>query len=672
MTGMIGIILDSAWKGTAVFAAAAVPALILRRASASARHLVWAAALGAALAVPFLSRAVPQWKVPVWSYDPASTVVFRIDAIPSAAGVVESNVAQSAAGPDRTGWPVRIARGAGGAPLIVVLWFCGMGVVLFRMAAGRAALSAVRRRSTPAGEPVRALARGLARDQGIERPVEILKTSSAMIPVTWGVLRPAILLPEPLLVDAAGLRVTLTHELAHIARWDYLWQRLGDITCALYWFHPLAWFARREALRLRERACDDIVLRAGARPSDYAARLLDLARSLSCPRLCGVPAISQCAQLEIRLRAILDPRVRHGGLSRRAAAAVAVLAGLAALAIAPVRPAAAAGPFAGKAGPAGAVVQGTEARDYEVLDARGAEAIKAFDFQGALLSYEQSLRARARFGQNSLEYATGLANLAHAYHAWGHLGDAATYAAQALPLLERNAGGSDTALFEPLYILGLNEHASGGGQAEAYYQRALTVARSSAVPGSATGLAWNALATLKAKGHDVSGALGCLDQGLSAIAGEDSSAKLVLLRNRAAALRELGRTAEADANEAQMRELGESIARAAKPPTQEGAPADAGAPYRVGHGVSAPAVVEKAEPGYSSEARVQHVQGTVVLSIVIGSDGSVQKMRMLRPLGFGLDNEAMETVRRWKFEPGKKEGEPVAVQATVEVNFRLM
>jgi TonB family protein len=96
-----------------------------------------------------------------------------------------------------------------------------------------------------------------------------------------------------------------------------------------------------------------------------------------------------------------------------------------------------------------------------------------------------------------------------------------------------------------------------------------------------------------------------------------------------------------------------------------------GGPYRVGGGVSAPRILFAPDPDYSEEARKAKYQGTVVLWVVVGPDGRPRDVRVQRSLGLGLDEKAMEAVRSWKFEPARKDGQPVAVQINVEVNFRL-
>jgi periplasmic protein TonB len=97
-----------------------------------------------------------------------------------------------------------------------------------------------------------------------------------------------------------------------------------------------------------------------------------------------------------------------------------------------------------------------------------------------------------------------------------------------------------------------------------------------------------------------------------------------------------------------------------------------GGVYRIGGGVSAPVPIFKPEPEYSEEARKAKFQGAVLLAIVILPDGTTTNIRVVRPLGLGLDEKAIEAVRKWRFRPSLKDGKPVPVSANVEVNFRLL
>jgi TonB family protein len=96
-----------------------------------------------------------------------------------------------------------------------------------------------------------------------------------------------------------------------------------------------------------------------------------------------------------------------------------------------------------------------------------------------------------------------------------------------------------------------------------------------------------------------------------------------------------------------------------------------GLAFRVGNGVKPPKALFQPDPEYSEVARAAKFQGIVTLFVVVGSDGGVQKISIHRPIGMGLDERAVATVKTWRFEPALRDGVPVAVQINVEVNFRL-
>jgi TonB family protein len=87
-------------------------------------------------------------------------------------------------------------------------------------------------------------------------------------------------------------------------------------------------------------------------------------------------------------------------------------------------------------------------------------------------------------------------------------------------------------------------------------------------------------------------------------------------------------------------------------------------------GVTPPEVVKKKNPKYTREAREAELEGLVMVEADIGPDGCVHNARVLRPLGMGLDERAVDAVKKWKFKPAMKDGNPVWMQVTVEVLFR--
>jgi TonB family protein len=100
-------------------------------------------------------------------------------------------------------------------------------------------------------------------------------------------------------------------------------------------------------------------------------------------------------------------------------------------------------------------------------------------------------------------------------------------------------------------------------------------------------------------------------------------------------------------------------------------PPDSSEAMHIGPGVTPPRLIHKIEPEYSPEARADHVQGTVILQLVVNEKGRPADISVISPLGFGLDEQAQDAVAKWEFVPGMKAGAPVKILATVEVNFRF-
>jgi TonB family protein len=180
----------------------------------------------------------------------------------------------------------------------------------------------------------------LAAELGIHRPVMILDSDRSSLLVTWGLRRPRVMVPRSALAwEADRIRIVLCHELAHIARADWITQLLAELLRSIYWFNPIVWIASRRLRHESERACDDAVLRSGVSASDYAGHLVALARELRPPSRSWLdttpaPAMVRPSSLERRVRAMLN-----GSLDRRQSSGVvrtsmaAALVGLTAIVV---------------------------------------------------------------------------------------------------------------------------------------------------------------------------------------------------------------------------------------------------------------------------------------------------------------------------------------------------
>jgi beta-lactamase regulating signal transducer with metallopeptidase domain len=328
--------LDAAVKAALMIAGAGLVVLTLRRASAAARHLAWGLGLVAALAVLPLALLLPRWSLPILPASGPATTPGPASGLASAPTValapVDDRRDESPVSPTvpallaRPGPEVRPTRSVTAIPLadralwVLVLWVAGALVVVAPVGIATARVHRLARRCERLeGVDWAALAREIGTRLGLGRPVRLLKGGHGTMPMTWGILRPFVLLPsEAERWSEERRRIVLLHELAHVRRRDCLTQHLGQAACAIYWFNPLAWWAAHRLRVERERACDDLVLAAGERSSTYAGHLLELARSLRAPGIVSGAAVAMArpSQLEGRLLAILDTRQPRYGLSR--------------------------------------------------------------------------------------------------------------------------------------------------------------------------------------------------------------------------------------------------------------------------------------------------------------------------------------------------------------------
>jgi len=186
----------------------------------------------------------------------------------------------------------------------LVLWLAGCLAQLAYVAMGFASLHWLGRRSSRiTGGNWASLLAELREHLHLRWRVELLGNSGRTMPMTWGLWTVRVLLPEDSADWSAEQRkAVLLHELAHAKRWDCLTQLVAQATCGIYWFNPLVWFAWKRMQSERERACDDLVLSAGAKASAYAEQLLQVAAEMPAVRWAAAAiAIARPSKLEGRL-----------------------------------------------------------------------------------------------------------------------------------------------------------------------------------------------------------------------------------------------------------------------------------------------------------------------------------------------------------------------------------
>ena len=367
---------DVALKSALLLVLAKVVLLLTRQASAATRHLILSGAICGLLALPILTLTLPAWQLPILpsllspvsastanvatqpegiasvsdrylkeqnlEYASHSDHLLYSSQIPLAAPDVKHNtvsplpendvaVTLLSYSPDPIA-PTTVRQGYqfGWFSLMLFIWMVGTAVVLLRMLFGTLKVWWVARKAEPITDVCwEMMTHNLATKLQLRKPIKLQKSKRIAVPMTWGTVRPVVLLPDESEEWSLQCRsIVLLHELAHVKRFDCLTQMMAQLACAVYWFNPLVWFVAQQLRVEREFACDDYVLVAGTRATDYASHLVAIASAFRVEAQVASMAVGMaCSELESRVRAILNADLsrRTINISQMTAAIIGVL-----------------------------------------------------------------------------------------------------------------------------------------------------------------------------------------------------------------------------------------------------------------------------------------------------------------------------------------------------------
>lgn len=300
---------------------------LLKRYTASLRHAVWMVSMLGVLLLPALNLALPDWQFLQFHVSrstgniAATSPIVDTKVMKLAPSVAPAQTEQPTAVKHRELPSEAMLEDAANpfgyfslAHIILLVWALGAGGVVGRMLLDHWRLRRMKSAlvHVQSGD-LNAIIEQIRDDLSIRRPVALHVGPHTATPMTWGLFNPVVVLPTDALTWRADkITSVLYHELSHVRRFDYLWNLICQLACALYWFNPLAWMASRAAQFEREKASDEQVLRSGIGSDTYAEHLLFVARSSRRVRKAwGSIAMARQHALQQRIHAILSVGVNQ-------------------------------------------------------------------------------------------------------------------------------------------------------------------------------------------------------------------------------------------------------------------------------------------------------------------------------------------------------------------------
>ena len=323
--GGIWLLIDAVIKVSVILLGAAMITWTLRGSSAAVRHLAWTVSMVAVLLVPILSMVLPPIHVlpnlvtnSLSVHDSATLLPLPELELLSTGDALNSAAQEATTAPtSQSASEATIVPAINSLrPIVLGLWYVGAIIMLLRTFLSFCVL----RRLADGGHSIadskiEEIVREVRRRLGLNAGIHVFLTDRRSIPMTWGIFSTHLLLPaEVAHWPPDRIRAVLLHELGHAKRRDMLSHLLAQMASAIFWFHPLVWIAVYRMHIERERACDDLVVATGLRPSAYAEHLVAVIARLQNHTLVPSSALAMAkpSMLEGRLVAILSD-----GISRK-------------------------------------------------------------------------------------------------------------------------------------------------------------------------------------------------------------------------------------------------------------------------------------------------------------------------------------------------------------------
>lgn len=270
------LLIELAAKSLVITGVALVVPRLLSKRSAAERSLIGHLGLVALVVLPVASLLIPGWNpLPMAAAAPSAKLdIASLANLSGHAAAADSAVSSTPAGPTAAAW-VLPSTGT----LAVWLYMLPLAILLVTMIVAVLRLGAMHRRANVLVNPSWQAALAMAqRRMGFKHGTALLVSEELRSPVSWGLMRPIILLNEQAVGAVGEAEAIIAHELAHVARLDWAKLLISRLACALFWFNPLVWRLARECHQLREEAADDAVLLSEVDGADYASLLVNAAR----------------------------------------------------------------------------------------------------------------------------------------------------------------------------------------------------------------------------------------------------------------------------------------------------------------------------------------------------------------------------------------------------------